>query len=382
MPNQEQFYNDFRAVNDFYTSQDGLQRPGGMVIGGVCDVEAMGQWGWQLSQGVALASVLAQIRTSDEWKTKHAHDPHPPFPQAPSRTDLLNGRTTQQGLTITTTQFGQMPWWGSCWAWLSPQARQEAATQLLAAGDTICLIQLPDGIPLYDEANQFYTADKFGPLDMTSGNLQIDASFRALIEEALLLGFKGVWVFLGGDDGEHGYPIAIKQTQMLGPLLATSQYGDLNQYVVQFPGWDGVFYGYTPEHVGSFAAAARTAGAAYVGLEHSTAHLPVGNGTADYEPGGLMTNYDVILGEFDFERYDDTVWQVLGRMIQPYNRPPEQPAGDDPHPPFYLAPVSDRGPYIYRVFEYGIYQWVRGVPEARIRAARETFESMGARNVC
>lgn len=81
---QEQFYRDFGKVNDFYAAAAGLQRPGGMVIDrdGVptCDVEAMGQWGWQLSQGVPVVWVKSQIRQSDEWKTKHANDPAPPGP--------------------------------------------------------------------------------------------------------------------------------------------------------------------------------------------------------------------------------------------------------------------------------------------------------------
>lgn len=87
---QEQFYADFGRVNDFYAAQEGLQRPGGMVIDrdGVptCDVEAMGAWGWALSQGTPLSQVLLQIRSSDEWKQKHAGDPvavPPPFEPLP-----------------------------------------------------------------------------------------------------------------------------------------------------------------------------------------------------------------------------------------------------------------------------------------------------------
>lgn len=289
------------------------------------------------------------------------------------------GRTTQQGLMIHTTQYGDMPWWGGCWAWLNALSRKEAAEQLLAHGDTICLIQLPDGVPLYDEPEQFYSADKFGPLDMTHGNTQIDQEFIDLITEALELGFKGVWVFLGGDEGNHGgFFIAAKQTQMLGKAL-----GPLNEYVMQVPGWDGVWpfggTGYSREQIRAFAALAREAGALYVGVEHATGYAIAGEGRADFLPGGVCVGYDCVLGEFDDDRFDNSVWQLLARYLPPgtYVRPPEEPQDDDPRPPSYLPPDK-----VYRVFEFFIYGGVRGEDPAHIQVNRERFEAMGATNVC
>ncbi len=304
----------------------------------------------------------------------------PPFPQAPTREQMCLGQTTQQGLTVTTTEFGEMPWWGACWAWLTPADRQMAAEQLLAHGDTICLIQVAlDGRALYDEPHQFYSADKFPPLTQTIQQT-VD-----LVAEAILLGFKGVWLFLDGDNGNYGYPVAVQQSKELGPAFATSLYGNLNAYVQQLPGWDGVFYGYEPpEKVTNWAETARAAGALYVGLEHSTGHIPLGEGGSDYEPGGRMVPIDTILGEFDDGRFDDSVWQILARMIGPaYIRPPEQPAHDDPPPvPFYLAPQSPRGPFYYRVFEYYIYGWVRGTPASTVAASKAYFAKCGATNIC
>jgi hypothetical protein len=75
-----------------------------------------------------------------------------------------------------------------------------------------------------------------------------------------------------------------------------------------------------------------------------------------------MVDYDTILSEFATV-HEDSFWQVAGRMVDPYNRPPDQPAGDDPNPPKYLAVDSPRGPYVYVGFEPttgGAYQWVRG----------------------
>ncbi len=288
----------------------------------------------------------------------------------PTREQVCNGQTTQQGFTVTTTQFGAMPWWGACWAWLTQADRSMAAAQLRAHGDTICLIERPSGVPLYNEGGNFYSPDKFPALSMS------DSAFAALVEETLGYGFSAVWIFLGGDDGQAGYPIAVAQVQSLAPAMGT-----LNAYACYFPGWDGVFYGYTPEQVASFAAIARSAGAQYVGVEGSTGHIPVGNGSADYEPGGLMEGYDVILGEFNDGQFDDTVWQVLARMQRPYVRPADQPANDDPNPPFYLAQPSPRGPFYFRIFEYYIYGWVRGTPASVVAASRAQFAAMAPTNI-
>lgn len=314
-----------------------------------------------------------------------------PFPLPPTRDDIGLGQTTQQGLTVTTAQFKAMPWWGACWAWLTKEDRAAAGAQLLANGDTICLIEVPCGVPLYDEGGNFYSPDKFPALDMTHDNTQIDTAFITIIEEALQMGFKGVWLFLGGDAGNNGYPIAVAQTKLLGPALAASQFGNLNEYVVQFPGWDGVFYGYEPpEKCTDWANQARAAGAVYVGMEFSTGHIPLGEGGSDYQPGGRMEPFDVVLGEFDDGRFDDSVWQILARMIGPaYVRPPEQPADDDPGSPFgpnsgqfYLRTPSPRGPFYFRVFEYYIYGWVRDTPASVVADAKAYFVKCGATHVC
>ena len=70
-------YAALQALNAFYMAPEGLQRPGGMVRPDnsgrmVADVEAMGQWHYQLVvEGVSLEDVFTQIRGSAEWKSKH-----------------------------------------------------------------------------------------------------------------------------------------------------------------------------------------------------------------------------------------------------------------------------------------------------------------------
>jgi hypothetical protein len=302
-----------------------------------------------------------------------------PFPAPPSRDTLLTGQLTGQGITIHTTEFGDMPWWPGCWAWLSPQSRKEAAQQLIAHGDQLMLLSVPSGKPLYDEPDQFYSPDKFPALSITPDGLV------ELVAETIQLGFKGVWLFLGGDDGQNGFPIAISQSQQFGPAMKKSKYGDLNQYTVTLPGWDGVWHkpnssgtGYTPQQIRMFSLTARQYGAQYVGIEQGTGYMLAGEGGNDYQPGGTMSAYDLVLLEFEDNSFDDNVWQILGRLQRPYIRPAEQPADDDPNPPYVLEGTN----VIARVFEYFMYGAVRGTPNSVIAGAKGKFEAMGAQHVC
>ena len=143
-------------------------------------------------------------------------------------------------------------------------------------------------------------------------------------------------------------------------------------------------YGWSPQQIDTFGKTFRQlCPNGYLCLEHTTGHIPVGNGEADWAPGGIMQSYDVLLSEFDTGRWDDSVWQVLARMIGPaYTRPPDQPADDDPSPPYYLAPGTPRGPYGYAAFEYYMYEFVRGASSQVIQLARDRFHAMGVPHVC
>jgi hypothetical protein len=87
-----------------------------------------------------------------------------------------------------------------------------------------------------------------------------------------------------------------------------------------------------------------------------------------------MTTYDTIMGEYN-TFHEDSYWQIAGRMLDEYHRPPDQPRGDDPNPPKYLGPDCPRGPYFYVVFEpttNGVYEWCRG------RCTREAMQQEDA----
>ena len=72
---RDEFYARFKQVNDYYAAQEGLQRPGGMVIDTAtpvrADHEAMGAWGYDLMLGKSVNQCITEIRQSDEWKAKH-----------------------------------------------------------------------------------------------------------------------------------------------------------------------------------------------------------------------------------------------------------------------------------------------------------------------
>jgi hypothetical protein len=327
-----------------------------------------------------------------------------PLPPAPTRDQMLNVHLTFQGLTVTTQQFGQLPWFEPALPWLSAADRQavyaakHASMAWGAGGDTHALVFVPSGPALYDEPGQPYAADRFPPLDWTAGNTQMDQQFAALVHEVIVNGFPQVLVFLGGDDGAAGFPVAMAQAKLVSSALRQSVYGDLTPYVVVLPGFDGVFYGYSPDQVAQWGASCRLL-FTYCGVEHQPGRIPVGEGGSDYLPGGRMTTFDLILAEFNgpndsawrTQRTFDAqgrpdypgnqIWQIGARMLGPaYHRPSDQPAdSDSASPPFYLAPLSPRGPFVHCAFEWvGEYLWVRGRESADdIVRDRNYFKSAG-----
>jgi hypothetical protein len=276
------------------------------------------------------------------------------LPAVPTRAQALAYHTHfMGGIVVNSPTYGLMPWWDSALSWCDPTTRQLAYAAKHAAGDTHAILEVPNGKPLYNEGGQFYSPDKFGPLDWTRGETQLTADFDRLLDEIL-------------DNGFY-FHIAMDETQqdsMNISKLVARRLKDLglSAYGFMMPGYDGVFYGWEPsnEVIPLWAADARAINPdILLGIEHQPGKIPLGNGADDYRTNGLMTGFDVILGEFDMPP-DDTVWQVLGRMVRPYHRPANQPSGDDPNPPFYLQDDSPRGPYVYVGFETdNPYHWVR-----------------------
>lgn len=302
------------------------------------------------------------------------------LPPPPTRSQILQVRITFQGLVVPTQQFGTLPGFEACLPWLTAEDRASYYQQKDAAGDDHALMVLPDGVPVYDEPNQAYSPDKFGPLDWTAGNTTIDPKFPALLREVIARYPKGVLLYLGGD-GATGSPIAMKQLDL---LYACDDYRTtLYKYCVVMPGWDGVFYGWDPETVVTWGKKFRSLfpdGKA--GLHYSTGHIPLGEGGGDYLPGGRMQDFDLMLGEFDNDLHKDSTWQILNRMERTYMRAADEPASDDPSRVYYLNVPSPRGEWGHCALEFGEYEAVRCGSDfsgmvAHVSANRQYMRSMG-----
>lgn len=313
-----------------------------------------------------------------------------PLPAPPTRDEMLGVKITFQGLLVDTKVFGRLPWFEAALPWLSTEDRASVYAAKHAVGDTHCIVFLPGGPPLYDEPNQPYSADRFGPLDWTAGDTKLDPQFSALIREVILAGFK-VLLFLDGDAPEN-YGRGMRQLDL---LYDDVDFGTtLYKYCVIIPGWDGVFYGWSPEQIVDWGLKGRRLFSnGYLGLEYSTGHIPVGEGGADYLPRnpsadphfnpGRMEDFDLVLGEFDDNLHQDSCWQILNRMEANYVRPSDQPAGDDPARVFYLGTPSPRGPFYHCPMEFGEYEFVRsGCSKESVDHVKANFvylRSMGAK---
>lgn len=316
--------------------------------------------------------------------------PIPVLPPPPSRSEIIKVNITFQGLVVPTAQFGTLPGFEAALAWFTPQDRLSYYTQKDFAKDNHALIALPDGVPLYDEPDQAYSPDKFGPLDWTSNNTVIGPEFPALLREVIQRYPKGVLLYLGGD-GATGAPIAMKQLDL---LYACNDYRTtLYKYCVVQPGWDGVFYGWPLTDIIAWGAKFRSLWSdGYAGLHYSTGHIPLGEGGDDYKPRiagqdmnvnpGRMQDFDLLLGEFDDQVHQDSTWQILNRLERNYKRPPDQPAVDDPNRVYYLGTPNPRGEWGHCVLEFGEYQAVRcqqnfAAMVAHVSENRRYMKSMG-----
>jgi hypothetical protein len=323
-----------------------------------------------------------------------------PFPP-PTRAEALAIRVGFQGETVTTSEYGTFPAFGPETTTLNDDDLHAYCAQLASRGWT------------HGEIAISWNYSEPGFLMPVPGrDLTNDLPELARRIVIMLSHFKAVCVFLAGDgmsakpnaDGSYPYNDPTGHTygyEWLGanfPHIGTylkegNPYGDLTQYVVFVPGYDGVFYGWgvpgevpdqQPDRVVHFGQLFRSVlPDGYLGIEHSTGKIPVGEGGSDWQVGGRMMVYDAVLSEFNWPTTGDQVWQVVGRLTHPYNRPPDQPADDDPNPPFYLAHDNPRGPVFYCAYEYATYQWTRGLVTAEeVQQSRDYFSVMGCQYVC
>jgi hypothetical protein len=328
------------------------------------------------------------------------------LPAIPTRAQVCSVQHSLAGLTYHTKEFGNVPAW--FYGRLNAEDRAQARADHRAAGDTHLPFPITEA---YRESGTLWPPELADGYDYTH---DLD-TYRAIAHEAIADGFL-IDCPLGGDGlgagPDYNDPVGrtygcqwlmMNLERMIRALEGdgTPDRPDLTKYICFRPGWDAVFYSWgdpaaarskgglrwrwvrwrygtggkapTPltakqldeqqTRVKQFGALFRQVlPLGYLGIEHTPGNIPCGEGGGDYAPGGLMTTYDTIMGEYN-TFHEDSYWQIAGRMLEDYHRPPDQPRGDDPNPPHYLAPGNPRGPYFYVVFEptkAGAYEWCRG----------------------
>ena len=308
-----------------------------------------------------------------------------PFPAVPTREEVLGiGMHFRGGIVIDSPTYGKMPWWPSALAWLSSQERQLVYQAMRAAGDTHVIIDIPDGVPLYNESGQFYDNVRFGPIDWTNGLTALDPQLSNLVDEVIEEGFK---FYMTLDDRVD---VSTKLIQLVMETLSFEQL----KYGVVIPGYDGVFYGWTNEQIIHWAALARALKpSCYLGIQFNEAHIPLGGGPADYSFGGPMDEFDLISGSLPSLPWTvpGNSWQIMGRCVHPYIWPSDEPADADSHPPPFYLVDSPRGPRYFCAFETSYpYNWVRvdmsnsdaiNAAIAAIQKEEVYFKSMGCEYV-
>lgn len=407
--------------------QDPDGRPiGGAVVSGISDT--MGSWStttnhcgdaktnlgpsvYQMTfsaYGFETRTYPATIGVGGEIITglERGSDPHPPGPdhgpstRPPTRDQVCSVRIGFQGETVTTQDYGTFPVFGPETTTLSDSDLRMFCQQLAGRGWTHGEI-----------AVSWQYAEPGFLMPVPGRDLSQDMPELARRISIMLESFVSVAVFLGGDglsakknpDGSYpyndpvghtyGYEWLMDNFPRIAQGLQTSAYGDLTKYCLFSPGYDGVFYGWgyagevpdqQPDRVVNFGKLFRSVlPDGYLAIEHTPGKIPVGEGGSDWQTGGRMQTYDVILSEFNWPATGDQVWQIVGRLIQPYHRPPDQPPHDDPNPPFYLKDHTPRGPVFYVPYEYATYQWTRNqVTAQQVQDARAYFYSLGCTNVC
>ena len=366
------------AYAGVYDNPDGTPNPN-RVSFHLCDDDHPG-WGSKIVYGTKSLRYSPTPTAPGDYEGPALITQRPPVP-VPTRAQVCGVQMIFAGLTVTTQQFGTLPWFEPAYQCLTgTQDRATVRATKKAAGDTHLILEFfTDSGSIYDEPGQPYQRA------ISKSGEQNPQWFLDLVQEVREDGLIPVVAF-DGDNADaplpaHGHANAMRQLPILVNLLK-----DWNYEVLYGRLWDGVFSptaSSSPENIQAFGTAFRQLlPLGFLGIEHGPGYIPVGGGPADYAPGGKMDAYDVVMGEYNQPPNDDATWQVLGRMIRPYTRPPDQPQGDDLNPPFYLVD-SPRGPRYYIAFETGEYEFVRGqISVDTLKQQGQYLRNMGAKFVC
>lgn len=313
------------------------------------------------------------------------------FPPYPTRSQVCNVFVGFQGISILTKQYGWIPAFGPECGWLNEEDCISYCQQMKKLGFTHVE---------FDISGQYVEPSYQYPVPGIDYTNNLPAACRRcelIIQQGMMIKFA-----LAGDGMSVGNPpygyndpqgwtygyewLMANVARIIQPFTDYNNH-DLTKFICFVPGYDAVFYGWSipnevpdlqPQRVIDFGNAFRTIlPNGYLGLEHSTGKIPVGEDGKDWKMNGPLDAYDTCLSEYDpFNLHSDNTWQIVGRLTRPYNRPPDQPAGDDPHPPYIIEPCS-RGIRFYIMYELLTYLWVRGqVTVAQCNDAYDYFKAM------
>ena len=321
---------------------------------------------------------------SDAKAPPPADAPEEPAHPLPKRDEVLSVKLAFQGLTVTLPTYGTIPWFEPAISSIDAASRQIVYQAKHAAGDSHLAIAIS-----WAYMNDGGYSYPVGGKDLT-GDLP---SFRALVAEVIANGFFPV-LFLAGDgespsgggyNDPNGWSYGYQWlTDHLPQIVASLQQPvDLTPYCILVPGWDGVTPVWQPAEIDAYLAQARSLlPHGYLGLEIAAGAADWGSGAGNYTSAAGQA-LDLVLQEFPGPPTGDQVWQVAARELGPaYVRPSDEPAGDDPNPPFFLAGGTPRGPWYAVAYEFDEYRWVRGqVTAAQIQQERQYLGSLGYAHV-
>lgn len=326
---------------------------------------------WWLDQDTPLEPILVGMKTAQNV-----------FPAYPTREQVCNVFCGFQGISILTKQYDWIKAFGPETGNLSDEDTISYCQQMKKFGFTHVEFALSWR---YDEADFHYPVPG---LDLSQNLLEVCRRLDIIIRQGMFIKFS-----LAGDglgDGVHyndpqgwtyGYEWITANLNRILTGLSSYQGHDLRRFILFVPGYDGVFYGWSkvetpdlqPQRVTDFGNLFRSLYPnGYLGIEHSTGKIPVGESGKDWITGGRLDAYDTLLSEYNpFNLHSDDTWQIVGRCTRPYNRPSDQPSGDDPKPPYIIQDCS-RGKRFYIMYELLTYLWVRD--EVDINACNETYD--------
>jgi hypothetical protein len=307
----------------------------------------------------------------------------------PTREQVCKVYCGFQGISILTREYGWIPAFG-------PE------TTSLADDDLISYCKQMKGFGFthveFDISWRYTEADYSYPVpgrDLSQNLAEVCRRCNIIIEQGMLIKFSlagdglSVGDFTSYNDPQgwtYGYEWLCNNVSRILTALKNYSTRDLTKFIIFVPGYDGVFYGWgrdgevpdrQPERVINFGRLFRSIlPNGYLGIEHTPGNIPVGEGSDNWKTGGVLDPYDTLFGEFDpFNYHQDSTWQILGRMCEPYYRPDDQPVNDDPNPDYYLFDCT-RGKRFYIIYELKTYRWVRGCPVSEVLECARYFNSM------